>query len=84
MFPTAKDANKWIYIPEYKAYVSILAFPIDPKNEEKGIGVSVSYGERELVNGKIPKDVLLAKVEGIYMTLKNYVEQEYENVAKCL
>lgn len=71
--------NKWEYIDEFKSLWSVFKLPVTRELDE-GFTVSITINDREIQeNGFIPKDVLLAKAEALYLSLRDYIELNYES-----
>lgn len=70
-----KQQNAW----HKNAYCLTSGFFI-PKNIKKNTGyyTHVVINEKEIKNGEVSKEILLIKLEQMYLGLKDCIEMEYE------
>lgn len=75
------NKNKWEKIGD--SYTSLFTIPVPLTQNKNGIAVTIGFGKDSYdSNGIVSKDILLKKVDQMFLTLKDYIETHYEKDLK--
>ena len=70
------DSTHNTWIRQSNGFTTVFSIPFDFNNQLERYAVCVSFGDKELVNGIPSKELILKKLELMYLSLKDYIEQK--------